>query len=48
VSLKAAAGNFGDPSGDLSADAEWVQIDSRHRPKKGMFVAKVVGKSMEP
>ena len=27
---------------------EWVTIESRHRLRPGMFVAQVVGKSMEP
>jgi len=27
---------------------EWVEIKSRHRLRPGMFVAQVVGKSMEP
>ena len=29
-------------------DWDWVEIDSRHRLRPGMFVAQVVGKSMEP
>ena len=27
---------------------EWVEIESRHRLRRGMFVAQVVGRSMEP
>ena len=27
---------------------EWVAVESRHRLRPGMFVAQVVGKSMEP
>lgn len=27
---------------------EWVAVDARHRLRAGMFVAQVVGKSMEP
>ena len=48
IPLQAAAGGFGDPSGDLLATAEWVQIKSTHRLREGMFVAQVTGKSMEP
>ena len=46
--LKAAAGAFSDPQNVTDDGCEWVQIDSRHRLSPGMFVAKVVGKSMEP
>ena len=48
VPLQAAAGSFGDPAGDLSLDAEWVEVDSGHALKQGMFVSQVVGKSMAP
>jgi SOS-response transcriptional repressor LexA len=48
VPLQAAAGGFGDLGGDLMADSEWVQIRSKYALKEGMFVARVVGKSMEP
>ena len=48
VPLQAAAGGFGDPAGDLMTDSEWVQIRSKYALKEGMFVAQVVGKSMEP
>ena len=49
VPLKAAAGAFGDPQhiGE-DDDFEWVSVESRHRLSQGMFVAQVVGKSMEP
>ena len=48
VPLKAAAGSFSD-SQHIEDDAfEWVAIESSHRLRKGMFVAQVVGKSMEP
>lgn len=48
VPIKAAAGGFGDPQ-HVSDDAlAWVAVDSRHRLRHGMFVAQVVGKSMEP
>ena len=48
VPLKAAVGGFSDPQHIEDDDFEWVAIDSRHRLRKGMFVAQVVGKSMEP
>jgi type I restriction enzyme R subunit len=48
VPLKAAAGAFSDPQHVEDDGFEWVAIESRHRLRKGMFVAQVVGKSMEP
>jgi type I restriction enzyme, R subunit len=48
VPLKAAAGAFGDPQHIEDDGFEWVAFESRHRLRKGMFVAQVVGKSMEP
>jgi SOS-response transcriptional repressor LexA len=48
VPLKAAAGAFGDPQHIEDDGFEWVVFESRHRLRKGMFVAQVVGKSMEP
>ena len=48
VPLKAAAGGFGAPQHIEDDDFEWVAVESRHRLRKGMFVAQVVGKSMEP
>jgi type I restriction enzyme R subunit len=48
VQLRAAAGAFGDPQHIEDDDFEWVEVDSRHRLRRGMFVAQVVGKSMEP
>ena len=47
VPLKAAAGNFGDPQHIRDDDFEWVAVQSRHPLRQGMFVAQVVGKSME-
>ncbi len=47
VSLKAAAGAFGERHGVI-VDGEWVEIDTHHRIREGMFVAKVVGRSMDP
>ena len=48
VPLKAAAGAFSDPQNIEDSRFEWVQIRSRHRLRPGMFVAQVIGKSMEP
>ena len=49
VPLKAAAGGFGDPHDLLTGtDREWVELDTGRTLRDGMFVAQVVGKSMEP
>jgi SOS-response transcriptional repressor LexA len=48
VPLKAAAGAFSDPQHLEDDGWEWVAIDTRCRLRLGMFVAQVVGKSMEP
>lgn len=48
VPLKAAAGAFSDAQHIEDDGFEWVKVKSRHRLRKGMFVAQVVGKSMEP
>ncbi len=48
VPLKAAAGAFGDPQHVEVEGCEWVAVETRHRLRPGMFVAQVVGKSMEP
>jgi type I restriction enzyme R subunit len=48
VPLKAAAGAFSDPQHVEDDNWEWVEIDSKRRLRPGMFVAQVVGKSMEP
>jgi SOS-response transcriptional repressor LexA len=46
LSLKAAAGAF---SGDQAVEFEdWVEVHPSHQLRKGMFVAQVAGKSMEP
>ncbi len=48
VSLKAAASGFSDPQYVDDHSFDWVAVESRHRLRKGMFAAQVVGKSMEP
>ena len=49
VPLQAAAGMFGDPQTvPDESEWEWVEIDTARSLRRGMFVAQVVGKSMEP
>ena len=48
VPLKAAAGAFSDPQHIDDGDFAWVAIETPRRLRRGMFVAQVVGKSMEP
>lgn len=48
IPLQAAAGTFSDPQYVEDDGWEWVTVDTRHRLRPGMFVAQVVGKSMEP
>ena len=48
VPLKAAAGAFSDVQHVEDDDFEWVEVESGRRLRRGMFVAQVVGKSMEP
>jgi type I restriction enzyme R subunit len=48
VPLQAAAGAFGDPQHVEDNVWEWVAVDTKRRLRPGMFVAQVVGKSMEP
>ena len=48
VPLAAAAGAFSDPQHVEEDDFEWVAVDTAHRLRRGVFVARVVGKSMEP
>ena len=48
VPLKAAAGAFSDPQHIDDEDFEWVAVETRRRLRRGIFVAQVVGKSMEP
>jgi SOS-response transcriptional repressor LexA len=48
VPLKAAAGAFSDPQRIDDDGFEWAAVETKHRMRPGMFVAQVVGKSMEP
>ena len=48
VPLRVAAGAFSDPQHVEDTGWEWVAVDTQHRLHKGMFVARVMGKSMEP
>ncbi len=48
VPLQAAAGAFGDPQDIQAEDFEWTAVQARRRLRPGMFVAQVVGRSMEP
>jgi phage repressor protein C with HTH and peptisase S24 domain len=48
VPLKAAAGAFSDLQHIEEDGLEWVELGSRRRLRPGMFVAQVVGRSMEP
>ena len=46
--LKATAGAFSDTQHIDDNDFAWVAVETGHRLRRGMFVAQVVGKSMEP
>ncbi len=49
VPLDAAAGAFGDPHTVPDEAAwEWVEVETARSLRRGMFVARVVGQSMEP
>lgn len=49
TTLQAAAGAFGEPQFlDEIESGEWVELSGDSTLKPGMFVAKVVGRSMEP
>ncbi len=48
VPLQAAAGAFGDPQHILDGEWDWVKLETQHKLRPGMFVAQVIGKSMEP
>jgi len=46
--LQAAAGAFGSPQTVLPDDVEWARVDLDRPVREGMFLAQVVGHSMEP
>jgi uncharacterized protein len=46
IDLKIAAGAFGDIYGIDDGDVTWVKIPEGVKPKSGMFIAQVVGESM--
>lgn len=46
VSLKFAAGSFSDPQALEDGATEWVELPERVKPQPGLFVAQVVGESM--
>ena len=48
VPLKVAAGAFSDPQHLADDDFSWAAVQTGRRLRRGMFVAQVVGKSMEP
>ena len=48
VPLKVAAGAFSDPQHVDEKTFEWVQIQTKRKLRRGMFVAQVAGESMEP
>lgn len=48
VPLKVAAGAFGESSPQETEEQRWVAVPTRRILRPGMFVAQVVGKSMEP
>ena len=49
IPLQAAAGGFGDPHAAFDeSEWEWVAVDTARPLRRGMFVAQVAGRSMEP
>ena len=48
VPLDAAAGAFSDPQHVNDEDFEWVAVETNLRLRRGVFIARVVGESMEP
>lgn len=48
IPLKVAAGDFGAAQHVDEDEAQWVEVDPKHRVRRGMFVAQVMGQSMEP
>ena len=50
IPLRAAAGAFSDPQ-QIAEDGQWEQwvaVETSRRLRRGMFVAQIVGRSMEP
>lgn len=48
ITLKAAAGAFSEAQQIDELEKTWVAIDIKQKLRPGMFVAQVIGKSMEP
>jgi len=48
IPLAAAAGAFSESQEVSPEDYEWIEIETGHRLRPGIFVARVKGKSMEP
>jgi len=48
IPLKIAAGAFSESQHIDDEEFDWVEIDTGHHLRPGMFVAQIVGKSMEP
>lgn len=48
VPLKAAAGAFSDPQHIEDGNWQWMEVETKRRLRPGMFIAQVIGKSMEP
>lgn len=46
IDLKFAAGAFGESQVFEPSDAEWVQVPEGVKPEQGLFIAQVVGESM--
>lgn len=47
IPLQAAAGSFGEPQFFTAEDHRWVRYTGSRRLRPGMFIAQVVGRSME-
>ncbi|HNX49044.1 MAG TPA: DUF1998 domain-containing protein, partial [Thermoanaerobaculaceae bacterium] len=48
VPLRAAAGFFSDPRRVEEPEADWVEVETSHKLRPGMFVTQVCGESMQP
>lgn len=46
--LETAAGAFSDPQHVADEGGEWIEVESERRLRPCVFVAQVVGRSMEP